>query len=166
MRWADSGVPVKLLAPEALAIMLGHMGIDKTTTVIIYTEQSDYKAPYLVWALDYIRHPSAAILEGGFGKWQKEGCPTTQDYPKITPTSYLLPSILHQEVRATLEEVKEVVRKGGHGSIRRPTDGTVYRGEGSLEAEGPHPRRAPSFLGGRSQRRWHLEEQGGFEKGV
>jgi thiosulfate/3-mercaptopyruvate sulfurtransferase len=112
MRLADNGVPVKLMPPEALAIMLGKMGVNEKTMVIAYAEQGDFKAPYLIWALDYLGHGSAAILEGGFGKWKKEGRPVTQDYPKITPVRYALPSKLDQEVRATLEEVKKVVSQG------------------------------------------------------
>jgi thiosulfate/3-mercaptopyruvate sulfurtransferase len=113
MRLADGGVPVKLMPPEALSIMLGKMGVSEKTMVMVYAEQGDFKAPYLIWALDYLGHSSAAILDGGFGKWKKEGRPVTQDYPKINPVRYTLPSNLNQEVRASLEEVKEVVDRGG-----------------------------------------------------
>jgi thiosulfate/3-mercaptopyruvate sulfurtransferase len=52
MRLADRGVPVKLMPPEALVVMLGEMGIDPKTMVLVYTEMGDFKGPYLVWALD------------------------------------------------------------------------------------------------------------------
>jgi thiosulfate/3-mercaptopyruvate sulfurtransferase len=96
--------------------------------VIAYAEQGDFKAPYLIWALDYLGHPSAAILDGGFSKWQKEERPVTQDYPKITPTRYTLPSKLNQEVRATLEEVKELVSRGG-GVLLDVRPAQMYTGE-------------------------------------
>jgi thiosulfate/3-mercaptopyruvate sulfurtransferase len=110
---ADHGVPGMLAPPEALAIMLGRMGITPRTTVVVYTEQGDFKAPYLLWALDYLGHPSAVMLDGGFGMWQKEGRPVTQDYPKITPARYPVPRRLRNEVRARMSEVKEVVADGG-----------------------------------------------------
>ncbi len=113
MRLSDGGVPVKLMPPEALAIMLGKMGVNEKTMVIVYAEQGDYKAPYLIWALDYLGHTSATILEGGFDKWQKEKRPVTQDYPKIIPAKYNLPSKLNEEIRAKLQEVKGIVNKGG-----------------------------------------------------
>lgn len=113
MRLADEGVPVKLIPPEAFSIMLGKMGIGDKTMVVVYSEQGDFKAPYLIWALDYIGHPSSAILDGGFTKWKKEGNPVTQDYPKIKPTNYPLPSKVNDQVRASLEEVKKVVTQGG-----------------------------------------------------
>jgi thiosulfate/3-mercaptopyruvate sulfurtransferase len=112
LRLADHGVPGMLMPPEALINMLGEMGVREKTTVIVYAEQNDFKAPYLIWALDYLRHPSAAMLEGGFEKWQKEERPLTQDYPRIAPTSYPLSLETRREVRATLEEVKQVVKDG------------------------------------------------------
>jgi thiosulfate/3-mercaptopyruvate sulfurtransferase len=128
MRLADGGVPVKLMPPEALAIMLGKMGVSEKTMVMVYAEQGDFKAPYLIWALDYLGHSSAAILDGGFTKWQKEGHPVTQDYPKISPVQYTLPSKLNQEVRATLEEVKELV-SGSGGVLLDVRPAQMYTGE-------------------------------------
>lgn len=113
MRLADRGVPVMLMPPAALVVMLGKMGISKDTTVVAYAETGDFKAPYLVWALDYLGHRSAVVLEGGFGKWQKEGNAVTQDYPAIKAVSYGKPARLHNEVRAWLEDVKKVVVSGG-----------------------------------------------------
>ncbi len=113
IRLADRGVPGLLMPPEALVIMLGKIGIDNETMVVVYAEQGDFKAPYLIWALDYLGHRHSVIVEGGFEKWQNEGHPVTQNYPKITPTRYTLPSQLNQEVRATLEQVKKFVEHGG-----------------------------------------------------
>jgi thiosulfate/3-mercaptopyruvate sulfurtransferase len=128
MRFADRGVPVKLMPPEVLVLMLGEMGIDPNTMVVIYTEKGDFKGPYLVWALDYLGHKRVAVMEGGFAKWQKEGLPVTQDYPKIIPKKYPLPEKLHTEVRASLDEVKKVVASGGAVVLDvRPVE--LYTGE-------------------------------------
>ncbi len=128
MRLADRGVPVKLMPPEALVIMLGAMGIDPKTTVLIYTEKGDFKGPYLVWALDYLGHKQVAVMEGGFAKWQKEGLPVTQDYPKIAAKKYPLPKKLRREVRASLDEVKRAVASGGALILDvRPVE--LYTGE-------------------------------------
>jgi thiosulfate/3-mercaptopyruvate sulfurtransferase len=128
MRLADGGVPGKLTPPEVSAIMLGRMGVSEKTMIIVYAEQNDYKATYLIWALDYLRHSSAGVLDGGFDKWQKEKRPVTQDYPKINPVKYILPSQLNEEVRATLEEVKELV-SGGSGVLLDVRPPQLYTGE-------------------------------------
>ena len=88
------------------------MGVNKNTAIVVYGKGNDFNAPYLIWALDYVAHHSAAMLDGGFKKWQKEGRPVTQDYPRITSTQYPMPSHLHEEVRATMEEVKGAISKG------------------------------------------------------
>jgi thiosulfate/3-mercaptopyruvate sulfurtransferase len=128
MRLADQGVPVKLMPAEALVIMLGNTGIDQKTTVVVYTEKGDFKGPYLVWALDYLGHKRAVVMEGGFAKWQKEDLPVTQDYPKIVKKKYPLPIKVRKEVRATLDEVKKVVASGG-AVILDVRPGELYTGE-------------------------------------
>lgn len=128
LRLADRGVPGMLMPPGALATMLGKMGVNGNVTVIVYAEQSDYKAPYLIWALDYLGHPSHAMLEGGFDKWQKEKRAVSQDYPKINPVPYTLPARLNHEVRATLEDVKSFVSKG-NGVLLDVRPAELYAGE-------------------------------------
>lgn len=113
MRLADKGVPEKLMPPEILALMLGRMGISENTMVVLYTELADSLPPYLVWALDYLGHKNSAVLDGQLDKWRNEGRVLTQDYPAITPTEYRLPTQLNQAVRATADEVRAAVEKGG-----------------------------------------------------
>jgi thiosulfate/3-mercaptopyruvate sulfurtransferase len=136
LRLADRGVPVKLTPAKALAVMLGETGIDPKTMVLVYTEKGDFKAPYLVWALDFLGHERAAVMEGGFAKWQKEGLPVTQDYPQITAKTYSLPKTLRRDVRASLDDVKKVVVSGGAVILDvRPVE--LYTGEkGSWKRKG------------------------------
>ncbi|HEX7400702.1 MAG TPA: rhodanese-like domain-containing protein [candidate division Zixibacteria bacterium] len=147
LRLADEGVPVKLMPPEAIAIMLGKMGIDENTHIIIYAEQNDFKAPYLIWALDYIGHPQASILDGGFSQWQKENLPVTQDYPKIKAVDYSPSSKINQDVRANLDDVKEMVNRGGAVLLDvRPVE--MYNGEkGNWKRTGHIPGAINHFWG-------------------
>jgi len=101
------------MPPAALATMLGTMGITKDTTVVVYSETGDFKAPYLVWALDYLGHRSALVLEGDSANGKKRGNAVTQDYPAIKAVAYRKPAKLRKEVRASLEDVKKVVMSGG-----------------------------------------------------
>lgn len=126
IRWPDQGVPVKLMPAKDFANLLGRLGINNKTTVVIYSEQGDYKAPYLLWALDYIGHTKSAILDGGWTKWKSENRPTSQDYPKITPTSYIPKT--NKNVRAELNEVNSAVSNNSAVIIDvRPAD--LYSGE-------------------------------------
>lgn len=147
MRLADHGVPGMLTPPEALVIMLGKMGINRETMVVVYTEQGDYKAAYLIWALDYIGHVHSAIVEGGFEKWRKEENAITQDYPKIIPVKYELPLTLNHKVRATLEEVKKVVKDGSAVLLDvRPAQ--LYTGEKGMWKRKGHIKRAVNHFWG------------------
>jgi thiosulfate/3-mercaptopyruvate sulfurtransferase len=107
LRWTDHGVPGKLMPAKALVTLLGEMGIRPNTLVVVYTEINNYRGTYLIWALDYIGHKSSAILEGGFDGWKNAARPLTQDYPSIMPVEYHLPLKLHEEIRATTDEVKK-----------------------------------------------------------
>jgi thiosulfate/3-mercaptopyruvate sulfurtransferase len=130
LRFAEGGIPVMLTSADMLASKLGALGITNSTPVVVYTETGDYKAPYLVWILDYLGHEASAALEGGFGKWQAEGKYVTQEYPEVEPTTYTLPDSRNEAVRASLEEVEEIVASGDYGlvDVRNPALFTGERG--------------------------------------
>jgi thiosulfate/3-mercaptopyruvate sulfurtransferase len=127
LRWPDQGIPSKLLPPEALAILLGQMGISENTTVIAYYDKNGYPPFYLLWALDYIGHKSSALLQDGFERWRREGRPVSQDYPKIRPALYRKPSRVNPDVRATVEDVLKEIRAGAVLVDARPQD--LFTGE-------------------------------------
>jgi len=128
LRWPDKGVPVKLLPTRNLVNLLSKMGIDEKTMVVIYSEKGDYKAPYLLWALDCIGYNNSVILNGGFSKWKSENRSTTQDYPNIQPKKAAKSLKKVQDVRSSLKEVKGFVAKGGAVLIDvRPSE--LYTGQ-------------------------------------
>jgi thiosulfate/3-mercaptopyruvate sulfurtransferase len=147
MRLSDRGVPNKLMPPEALVIILGRLGIAPGTTVIAYSEKGDFKPTYLMWGLDYLGHAKAAVVEGGFAKWQKDGFPITQDYPRIAEERYPMPRRLHSEVRASLDETKRAVASGNAVILDvRPIE--LYTGEkGAWKRKGHIKGALPRFWG-------------------
>jgi thiosulfate/3-mercaptopyruvate sulfurtransferase len=130
LRLADGGVPVMLAPAEMIATKLGALGIAADTPVVVYTETGDYKAPYLVWILDYLGHEASAALEGGFGKWQAEGRYVTQQYPTVESCEYVLPAARNAAVRSSLADVEGMVLSGGYAMIdvRNPALFTGERG--------------------------------------
>jgi thiosulfate/3-mercaptopyruvate sulfurtransferase len=106
LRLPERGAPERTLSPGMLASVLGQAGIDRNTMVVIYAEEIDSLAPYLIWQLDCLGHRRSAVLDGGFTKWVAEGRARTQEYPVIEPCIYQLPEKLPVGVRATLEDVK------------------------------------------------------------
>ena len=106
LRWPDRGVPGKLMAADALARLLGEMGISRKTKIIVYSEINHYRAAYFVWALDALKHKSWAVLENGFAAWKRNALATTQDYPRIKAVRYEFTGDVDPDVRATTEEVR------------------------------------------------------------
>lgn len=127
LRWPDRGVPSKLLAPEALTILLGQLGISENTTVVAYYDKNGYPPFYLLWALDYIGHKSSALLQDGFERWRREGRPLTQDYPKINADVYKKPGRINPEIRASLEDVVKETKAGAVLVDVRPQE--LFTGE-------------------------------------
>jgi len=127
LRWPDRGVPGKLMSVEAMAILLGQMGIGEKTMVVAYYDKNGYPPFYLLWALEYVGHNDFALLEDGIERWRAEGRPLTQDYPKIKPVSYRLSSKPRSEIRATLEDVLKEPKAGAVLLDVRPED--LYKGE-------------------------------------
>lgn len=135
LRWADRGVPLKLMPVSALASLLGAMGIGRETTVVIYSEINHYRATYFAWALDAAGHKKWALLEGGYEGWKRAGRPTTQDYPAVRPVAYPAPKAADPAVRALLAEVRDRNPKTSVLLDTRPAD--MYSGaKGSWKRKG------------------------------
>jgi len=135
LRWADRGVPLKLMPIAALAMLLGEMGIGRETTVVVYSEINHYRATYFLWALDAVGHKNWALLEGGYEGWKAAGRPLTQDYPALRPVAFPAPKAFDPAVRATLAEVRDRNAKTTVLLDTRPAD--LYSGaKGSWKRKG------------------------------
>ena len=54
-------------------------GVDASTAVVVYDEQSGIRAARAFWFLEYLGHPNVQLLDGGFGAWTRAGLPVTRD---------------------------------------------------------------------------------------
>ncbi len=108
----QDGVAGKLLPARGLATLLGHLGINRQSTVIVYGGDDSMSATYLIWALDYLGHESSALLTGGYARWVKENRPTTQDYPSVRSCTYVLPKQLDNAVVSDTGRVERTIHSG------------------------------------------------------
>ncbi len=135
LRWADGGVPLKLMPAPALAMLLGAMGVGRETTIVVYSEINHYRATYFLWALDALGHKNWALLEGGYEGWKRGGRPLTQDYPAVRPVAYPAPKAFDASVRAVLADVRDRNVKTTVLLDTRPAD--IYSGsKGSWKRKG------------------------------
>jgi len=63
--------------PASVAATLGRFGIDDSTQVVVYDQDSGMFASRLWWELRWLDHDAVAVLDGGFAKWVAEGKPTS-----------------------------------------------------------------------------------------
>ena len=83
-----SHVDGALYDDETLAAMLGARGIDKDTRVILYDDNGGFHASRLFWMLEYLGHRDAAILNGGWPKWQGEGHAVSTETPDVESVTF------------------------------------------------------------------------------
>jgi thiosulfate/3-mercaptopyruvate sulfurtransferase len=81
-----------LLPDSELETILGNMGINRTSKIIIYddTITSRGAAGRLFWILEYLGCTNVTILNGGWDQWENEieGTQGTTVVPTITPTVF------------------------------------------------------------------------------
>jgi thiosulfate/3-mercaptopyruvate sulfurtransferase len=77
-----------LPSPESTAATFGRLGIGPASQVIAYDQQQGLYASRLWWMLRWLGHEAAAVLDGGFDKWQREGRPVTTALPRVEPATF------------------------------------------------------------------------------
>jgi len=74
-----------LPSPEDAARTFGRLGIGADTQVVAYDGGASTYAVRLWWMLRWLGHDAAAVLDGGFDKWTREGRPVTAEAPVVKP---------------------------------------------------------------------------------
>src|SRR5206468_9897891 len=79
------GLPIR---PEAAAALFGRLGIDHETTVVAYDDGGNVLAARFFFVLEYYGHEHVRVLNGGLGKWRREGRPVESATPTIAPRRF------------------------------------------------------------------------------
>lgn len=74
--------------PEKLAAKLGAAGVGPATQVVAYDGQGGAYAARAWWLLRWLGHDAVAVLDGGFGKWVREGRPLSAAIPQPAPARF------------------------------------------------------------------------------
>ena len=74
---SDPTNPVPCMAPSAaqFAAAMSRMGVSDSSRVVLYSAQNAYWAARVWWLLRLFGFDNAALLDGGWQKWQREGRP-------------------------------------------------------------------------------------------
>lgn len=82
------GVPGMLLPPDPFAQQMGRLGVDGEKAVVIYDDNWGMAAARVLWSLARYGHENAAVLTGGWDRWQEEGRVATQELFAPPPTRF------------------------------------------------------------------------------
>lgn len=73
---------------EAMAETFGRLGVSAGVQVVAYDQDNGMYASRLWWMLRYMGHDAAAVLDGGFAKWVREGRPTRSGVEAREPAHF------------------------------------------------------------------------------
>ncbi|MBI3943924.1 MAG: sulfurtransferase [Chloroflexi bacterium] len=91
------GIPGMLLPPGAYAVLMGQLGIGLESVVVLYDENWGMPAARMLWSLARYGHSQAAVLTGGWDRWQEEERPQTAEVPEIR-AAYFIPQLDDSQV--------------------------------------------------------------------
>ncbi len=94
---------------ENFVKLLGEIGIDNDTMVLLYDAKGDYDGARFMWQLEMIGHEKMALIDGGINGWKASGLDTTTDKPEITKVEYKFDGKEDLSKLATLEDVKAAI---------------------------------------------------------
>ena len=80
----------EFVTPEAMARMLGAMGISPGSTLVLYGDPVQYGS-YAYWAFTMAGHANLRMLDGGRKKWLAEARPLSQTVPSFAAIDYPVP---------------------------------------------------------------------------
>lgn len=115
-----------VLTEAAFEDLLGELGIETDSTVILYGDMMNWFAAHAYWLFTYYGHADVRLLDGGRDFWEARGAPLTTDVPEFTTQSYTVDD-RRTQIRADRADVMEALdRETMLVDVRTPEE---YRGE-------------------------------------
>jgi len=106
--WGVSLIDTDPAPLKAFMWMIDHLfqlrGVEQSTPVVVYDEQSGMRAARAFWFLEYFGHPDVKVLDGGFGAWTRAGLPVTRD--AVAPTQSTWTGTPQERAIATWRDVE------------------------------------------------------------
>ncbi len=111
--WSFGGLRTgsEMPGPEAFAQLVGALGIDEHTKVVVYDGGGPPTAGIVAWAFLYYGHPDVRLLDGGLTKWTAEELPLANDAPAHEPRVFT--ARLEEGVFCSLNQAKSYLDDDG-----------------------------------------------------
>jgi thiosulfate/3-mercaptopyruvate sulfurtransferase len=92
--WGVSLIDTSDAPLRAFMWMIGHLfslrGVTPERPVVVYEHDSGVRAARALWFLEYLGHPNASLLDGGFNLWRAENRPVEPVEP-VAPVGPTVP---------------------------------------------------------------------------
>ncbi len=139
-RRTRDGVADELLDADALANVLGSLGLEAGHEVVVYGAERLHDPTHAVLALVSLGHQPVAVMEGGIDAWRAEG--RLLELGKATPTAKSYGAVGASGVRqARLADVREASASGSTPIVDvRPKDAFIGETSGGEKRAGRIPR--------------------------
>jgi len=131
----DSRLPFMMPPAEVAAQKLGAAGIGADSRVIAYSTGSVMWATRLWWMLRSLGFDRAAVLDGGFAKWCREGRPVSREASGYPPAR--MPISPRPSRWVGLSEMQRVVAEGRACTVNALSP-EVYSGEKNVYGRPGH----------------------------
>jgi thiosulfate/3-mercaptopyruvate sulfurtransferase len=94
--------------------VLQRLGIDESTTVVLYGDRNNWWATYTFWVFRLFGFPESRLrlLDGGRAAWEAEHRPLSAIQPHVAPSRYLARQRDDSTIRAFRHQVLEHVARG------------------------------------------------------
>jgi thiosulfate/3-mercaptopyruvate sulfurtransferase len=102
-----------LPSAEAFASAIGRFGVGEGTRVVLYSTANPWWATRVWWMLRVFGFDDAAVLNGGWQKWSREGRPIETGPAKPRPAG----NFVVREQRPLMVGKEEVLRAIGDGAV-------------------------------------------------
>jgi len=139
LRSGSGPLPFQLLPARQYAELFARLGIGRDRPVVVYSagDQSDIDGTFVVWLIHEVGHADVRLLDGGFARWQLEGRPVTQRYPRLAPVRPLSAKHFRPPV-ATLAEVRAATAAGSGVTVVDARPAEQFIGSAGAQARRGH----------------------------
>ena len=133
-----SSLPHMMPSATVFAERMSALGLTDTDRIIVYDGSgTNLSAPRVWWMFRAFGHERVAVLDGGFGQWQREGCPV-EGGPVRLPRGHFTARLDPAAIR-DLAAVRASIGRGGDQIVD-------MRSAGRFAGTMPEPR--PGLRGG------------------
>jgi len=112
---SDNGHRLRFMLPsaEAFAAAMGRFGVGEGSHVVLYSTANPWWATRVWWLLRVFGFDDAAVLDGGWQKWSREGRPIETGPAKPRPPA----RFVVREQRPLMVGKEEVLQAVGDGAV-------------------------------------------------